>query len=313
MEIHYNNEGTFKILQLTDLHLGAVPSNESDQKTYEGIEKVIKKETPDLLIFTGDILYSLEEHQASNPKESLKHFITFINQFEIPYAYTFGNHDAEEKVTRSELHAVFDKYAKFLINKKHIYTVKDRENYVIELHGSKTKEVKQVFYVIDSGDYSQTDYSYYAWVLFEQISWLKEKTAFYKRKDGVKNDLIFQHIPIPEYWLASQNILDGKFNEAKTTGSFSEINSEALDFQHAVFSPEINSGLFLEILLSNQIWGMFVGHDHDNSFDGIYKGIHLVYGQSSGYNTYGNEPKGARVIELKEFEQTVETYSVYYE
>lgn len=313
MKLRYTNEGAFKILQLTDLHLGAVPSNEWDQKTYAGMKKVIKETTPDLLVFTGDILYSLAKHRASNPKESLKHFIAFINQFKIPYAYTFGNHDAEEKVTRSELHAVFDKHAKYLVNKQHVYTVKDRENYVIELNGSKVDEVKQAFYVMDSGDYSHTDHSYYAWVLPEQIAWFKKKAVLYNQAAEGRHDLIFQHIPIPEYWLASQNIVAGVFNEVMTTGAFSGINPEAFSFQQAVFSPEVNSGLFLEMLLSNQIWGMFVGHDHDNSFDGVYKGIHLVYGQSSGYNTYGNEPKGARVIELKEFEQTVETYSVYYE
>lgn len=316
MELHYNKEGFFKIMQLTDLHLGEVPSNQEDKKTYAGIKKTIETNTPDLILFTGDIVYSSKEQSAAKTKESLQQFIEFINSFEVPYAYTFGNHDAEVNVTREELHEVFAEHAKYAVNKKHSFFVGNRENYVIELLSSETNEVKQIFYVIDSGDYSHTKHSYYAWVLPEQISWFKEIGKNYKRNDGQKNNLIFQHIPLPEYWLASQNMNDGVFNEAMTTGSLSsstETDPAQFSFENAVFSPEVNSGFFLEILLNEEVWGMFVGHDHDNSFDGIYKDIHLVYGQSSGYNTYGTEPKGARIIELSEKEQSVKTFPVFYE
>lgn len=316
MDVRYNKNGQFKMIQFTDLHLGEYPINEKDKKTYIGMKKIINETIPDLLVFTGDIIYSMKEHQAPNPKESFQYFIQFINQFEIPYAVTFGNHDAEENITREELREIFEQQAKFSVSKKQNVIIENRENYVIELLGSQSDEAQQVFYVIDSGDYSKTAHSYYAWVLPDQVTWFRETAAMYKRKDYMKNDLVFQHIPLPEYWLASQNIVDGHFNEALNvnwSNTSSETDLSKFPFEHAVFSPEVNSGLFLEMLLNEEVWGMFVGHDHDNTFDGIYKDIHLVYGQSSGYNSYGSEPKGARVIELMEKEQTVKTYPVFYE
>lgn len=318
MQLRYNEEGKFNILQLTDLHLGRYPSNEKDEKTFMGIKNIVEKNSPDLLIFTGDIVYSMDDHEAPNPHEMFKHFIKRINELNIPFAVTFGNHDSEENTTRKELQEIYQKNAMLKPDKKHVLIVEDRENYVLELKSAKNEEVRQGFFMIDSGDYSFTEHSYYAWVLPKQINWFTETADKYKKNDQVKRHLIFQHIPIPEYWLASQNIIDGAFNEdIQMNLTWTEETTEEpvleFPFKNGVFSPEVNSGLFLRMLENEEIWGMFVGHDHDNSFHGLYKDIHLIYGQSSGYNSYGSEPKGGRMIELDENKQSIETYSVYYE
>lgn len=319
MELKYNASGAFNIMQFTDLHLGQFPFNENDTKTLAGIKSVVTEYKPDLLVFSGDIIYSMAEHGAPNPKESFEQFIRFVNGLDTVYAVTFGNHDAEqeEQVTRSELRTIYNEQATRKVDQKYKAIIENRENYVIELFDSNNEKVKNSIYIIDSGDYSNTEHSYYAWVLPEQISWFNETAALYQQNDNVRRNLIFQHIPIPEYWLASQNIVAGQFNEdismnLNWTGE--QVNNEVqtLPFKNGVFSPEVNSGFFLEMLLNGEVWGVFVGHDHDNSFDGIYKGVHLVYGQSTGYNTYGNEPKGARVIELGESNQSIRTYSVLF-
>lgn len=46
--------------------------------------------------------------------------------------------------------------------------------------------------------------------------------------------------------------------------------------------------------------GVFVGHDHDNDFIGIDKGIALGYGRVTGADAYGELTRGARIIELYE-------------
>lgn len=317
MVLRYNPTGKFRIMQFTDLHLGAFPFNENDKKTLLGIEKEVKTYHPDLLVFSGDIIYSMIEHGATNPEKSFSEFITFTDSLNIPYTVTFGNHDAEEQITRSELRDIFEKQAKNAVIKNHSAIIADRENFTIELLGSNSDEVKNVFYILDSGDYSNTEHSYYAWVLPEQISWFKATASYYKRPEPEKKDLIFQHIPIPEYWLASQSIIDGNFHESidmilNGINSMNEFGTSKISFDNGVYSPEINSGFFSELVMNGHIWGMFVGHDHDNSFNGLYKGIHLVYGQSTGYNTYGTEPKGTRVIDLFEEKAPIETFSTYF-
>ena len=52
------------------------------------------------------------------------------------------------------------------------------------------------------------------------------------------------------------------------------------------------------MLLNGEIWGMLVGHDHENNFDSELFGIHLTYANSSGYQAYGDIAKGATVIEI---------------
>jgi predicted phosphodiesterase len=306
------------MLQLTDLHLGKHPSNALDERTFSGVKQIVEKTSPDLLLFTGDIVYSMEEHGAPNPREMFENFIEWVNALEIPYAVTFGNHDSEDNITREELREIYEQKAALKPEKKHIFLMDERENYVLELKSANSEEVQQAFFIIDSGDYSDTLHSYYAWVLPEQVRWFRETAKQYKKKDSIKRHLVFQHIPIPEYWWASQNILDGAFNESiemNLSWTEDETKEETSDFpfKKGVFSPEVNSGLFLQMLLNEETWGMFVGHDHDNSFHGIYKDIHLVYGQSSGYNSYGDEPKGGRMIALDENKKTIETYPVYYE
>lgn len=333
MAIRYNDEGRLKILQFTDLHFGSVPSNEADEKTYEKIEQLVKKESPDLIVYSGDIIYSMSDHGADNPRESFLKFIEFANSLGYPVALTYGNHDTEEKVSRDDLRAIADEKLTCHAEKSEIMLKNDRESYIIKIEDPNSSDESFVF-VLDSYDYSPNrDLSYYAWVDHDQINWFRDVVDKYDHKNGPKTDLVFQHIPIPEYWQASENIIAGEFKEGfaenlswlaasenmeqyETMEDFKEAAAKILEKssnlpEYGVCSPEINSGFFNQILNSN-VWGMFVGHDHDNSFDGIYKGIHLVYGQSTGYNSYGNA-KGGRLITIDNNSKEVSTEILFFE
>ena len=48
------------------------------------------------------------------------------------------------------------------------------------------------------------------------------------------------------------------------------------------------------------VMGAFNGHDHDNDYIGIFKGIALGYGRVSGWDAYGDMERGARIIRLYE-------------
>lgn len=318
MTLKYSESGVFRIMQVTDLHLGSFPANENDQKTFSDLQKMVSSQNPDLLIFTGDIIYSLEEHGVTDPEAVFTQFVEFINTLGVEAAITFGNHDAEGgRTTRKILRQIFEDKALLKAMKSETYLIDDRENYVLELKSSQSDEVRNPIFVLDSGAYSNTEYSYYAWLLPEQVDWYRKTAASYLQGDGIKRQLIFQHIPIPEYWLAANAIHSGAFNESlEMNKSWADINleedSESFFGKNYVGSPEVNTGMFFEMLRNGEVWGMFAGHDHDNSFVGLHKGIHLVYGQSSGYNTYGSELKGVRMIVLDEEEQTIKTYSVHY-
>ena len=73
-------------------------------------------------------------------------------------------------------------------------------------------------------------------------------------------------------------------------------------------ASEINSGIFAAAFQRGDVKAMFAGHDHINTFDGIYCGIRMGYDGSIGYEAYGardNDPghdrerlRGGRVFDI---------------
>ncbi len=78
----------------------------------------------------------------------------------------------------------------------------------------------------------------------------------------------------------------------------------------AISAPKINTGLFANMLLNGETWGMIVGHDHENNFDSTLFGIHLAYANSSGYQAYGDVTKGATVIEISKDPFEIKTRNI---
>ena len=280
---------TFKIVQFTDTHFGNLPHHEDDIKTFSLIDKVLRDEKPDLIVHTGDIMWS------EGVKDSDKVFqivMEYFNKYNTPLAITFGNHDSEEGITRSELREIYDKIITNKPEKKDSFIIDDKENYVIPL--SENGKELAYLYFIDSGADDRLGFGTYEWVLPEQVEWFRKTSDKYKKNDGVKRGIVFQHIPLPEYWQSKENILSGVQEET---------NEE-------ISAPKINTGLFANMVLNGETWGMIVGHDHENNFDSTLYGIHLAYANSSGFQAYGDVPKGATVIEITKEPFAIKTRNI---
>ena len=280
---------TFKIVQFTDIHFGNLPHHEDDIKTFSLIDKVLRDEKPDLIVHTGDIMWS------EGVKDSDKVFqivMEYFNKYNTPLAITFGNHDSEEGITRSELREIYDKIITNKPEKKDSFIIDDKENYVIPL--SENGKELAYLYFIDSGADDRLGFGTYEWVLPEQVEWFRKTSDKYKKNDGVKRGIVFQHIPLPEYWQSKENILSGVQEET---------NEE-------ISAPKINTGLFANMVLNGETWGMIVGHDHENNFDSTLYGIHLAYANSSGFQAYGDVPKGATVIEITKEPFAIKTRNI---
>ena len=268
---------TFKIVQFTDTHFGNLPHPEDDIRTFNLIDKILIEEKPDLIVHTGDIMWS---DGVKNSDKVFQIVMEYFDKYDIPLAITFGNHDSEEGITRSELRYIYDKTISNKPEKQDAVVINDKENYVITL--SDNGEDIAYLYFIDSGADDKFGYGTYEWVLPEQVEWFRHTADKNKKNDGIKRGIIFQHIPIPEYWQSKENILYGVQEETN----------------EAISAPKINTGLFANMLLNGEIWGMLVGHDHENNFDSELFGIHLAFANSSGYQAYGDVAKGATVIEI---------------
>lgn len=54
MHLKIDNNNEFKIMQLTDLHFGE--NDERDEKTIRMIQDIVRKEDPDFMAITGDLI-----------------------------------------------------------------------------------------------------------------------------------------------------------------------------------------------------------------------------------------------------------------
>lgn len=280
----------FKIMQLTDIHLGQLPFNLEDIKTLDMIRKYIMLENPDLIIITGDLIWS---EGVKNPAASYQQLINLLNEFPNPIAITYGNHDSEESLSRNDLRELEDKLVNIVEKENSFIDSRGREAYTVELF--KEEKLKNVCYFFDTGSMSPLDDESYDFVSIDQIDWYEKTRNSYKQNDSETEDLCFLHIPLPEYEQAGEKIKDGYFWEQNPR----------------IASPKLNTGLFSRFVLNDHIKFIFCGHDHDNNFVGEYLGINCVYGNVSGYNCYGDLPRGYRIISItdRQIETFVKLYS----
>ena len=75
-----------------------------------------------------------------------------------------------------------------------------------------------------------------------------------------------------------------------------------------------STGEFEALKEKGDILGVYVGHDHKNSYVGKYDGIDLGFTQSSGFNVYGNgKERGVRCFVIDENDpKHYETYTKTY-
>lgn len=271
----FREDHTFTIAQFTDLHWK--DNGVLDQQTRRLMEDILDAEQPDLVVFTGDVIYTGDvapgDPICKDPLQALREAVHSVETRGIPRAIVFGNHDTESGITREELiHAVLE----------YPHTVTQRGPVQLSGEGNYRLSIQNAaglsqfnLYFFDSGAYSPVPHiGGYDWVRSDQIEWYKKESL--QIRDASDEQplpaLAFFHIPFPEY----QQVWDTK----TCYGNF---------FEGSVSSSQVNSGLFTAMLEMGDIMGTFVGHDHINDYWGELHGIRLCYGRATGYNTYGKE------------------------
>ena len=312
MEFHEN----FKVMQLTDLHLGI----ESDlAKQLKFMCNSIDDADPDLIVLTGDnfmfaskgIVDALFKTLNNKCKElSEKDSNGYITKF----AVTFGNHDNQgdyyryyvnnsilKYVTEDGKEREFDKYAAFLDYEND--SLPGFANYFIDLVDDmkKSKEevdVKYRLHILDSNTYYFTGTEYdYDIIHIEQLDHV---TNIYNNatKDKDYIGLCFFHIPFYEFSEVRDQYLNSQNKELIGQGEFNEDVNDSY--------KENNS---YEVMRKANILSYFVGHDHINYGDFIYNAMSsnledkaiFSYGVKSTNQLYHYDYMlGYKLINLKE-------------
>ena len=152
----------FKILQLTDLHLGfGFISRKKDKLALNAVTKIIHKAKPDMIVLTGDSIFPFlpKAGTLNNRKQAYK-LMKFMDSFAIPYTLVFGNHDCEMGSTcnKEELAQIYKKgkYCIFTEGRKELTGV---GNFFINLTDSDGNALLPLV-MLDSNMYGEGGWFY---------------------------------------------------------------------------------------------------------------------------------------------------------
>lgn len=270
------------ILQLTDVHIRNDESK--DKMAFATIDELIRMSTPDLIIVTGDVTSEQKNEMA------IKTFAVYMESKKIPWAFTFGNHDAEGDWKKPHINDYLSSL-EYCIYERGDENVDGYGNYYYNVKNNKKDVVMSLLMMDSNMYYHDTEIGGYDNFHPNQIEWY-EKTVKGIAKDvngdetKVVPSLAFFHIPIFEareaYDLAKKEkrVLIGTRGEAEA-------------------SCKVDDMMFETMLRLKSTKGMYFGHDHMNDYSVEHKGIRMTYGNSDDHTIYFVPRKGGVVINVK--------------
>lgn len=280
----------FVILQLADVQLSKDLNENQEAESYEMIDDLIKRSNPDFIVLTGD-------NALYNDLEKIEKFADFLNSYDIPFSFVFGNHENDVKPSLKKIASVFEKKENCLF-KEGFKNVSGIGNYVVNV--VENGDIKYSFYMFDSHNYGfylpsdknqplgGTDWAY---IKKSQIDWYERTVKGINTAAGHSvASLAFFHIPLPEYrYFTPEQAIIGEQRED-------------------ICSPYKNTGLFAKMKELGSTKGVFVGHDHNNNFAFEHDSIVLAYGLKTGRTSYYDEElQGALVIR---FDKDMKDFSI---
>lgn len=280
----------FKILQLTDSHIGGgIFCIEKDKKALDAIFQTVKAVKPDLIVFTGDITYPFPVQSGNiNNMKTAKQFASLMEKMQVPWTMCFGNHDVESySLTNRE------KIADFYASSDLEYCIFRKNptdtdifgfgNQIINIRNSDNT-LNTSLVIFDSNAYVNGNMFKYDIIHDDQVEWYKNSIISLSTvengiaEDCVVSSLAFFHIPLNEYQTAWDLYTSGSDEVEYLYGvRDEEILAPTLD-------EDLPSGKLFEVMVAlGSTKATFCGHNHKNNFAIKYKGIQLSYSNSIVY------------------------------
>ncbi len=267
MEKKYNfrlrKDGSFRVLHLTDIQETMYPRKD----TVRLLHALIEAADPDLIILTGDQIkgYSplFRILGVRGAKMAMQWQADCLERHGIPFAVTFGNHDAQCGLSNEEQARVYRTFAHAICPNEGVGS----GTFCLSVKGDEAQEALRL-YILDSGN--KREKGGYLPPDPKVLGWLQNALKTFAAVPSV----VFQHIPLPEY------------KECKN-----------VKIQEPICSPDQNTGEFDILREHGNVLAVFCGHDHKNDFLGEKDGITLGYTPSCGFASYGpGAQRGGRLL-----------------
>ena len=300
--LKFGSGGKFKAVIFSDIQ-----ENTSDQNGIARLvgimERAIEYENPDLIILLGDNT----ELNIKDPEDDFRALLTQILapivNAGVPYAFVFGNHDDQsyysgQRTDKDAMLAVYQSIGDCRTTDPDP-SLFGTGTCKIPIYASGSNDVAFDLFMVDSNTYQNpiTASGGYDNPHADQLAWMAAN------KDAGVNSLVFQHIPMPEYY----NLLVEDANGEKTYGGkkyAKALNANATGHLGEFPCPPNagdNTGEFAALKSMGGVLGVFTGHDHLNDYTGTYDGINLTAVPGMTYFNYGDEEvRGYGVIDLNE-------------
>lgn len=138
-DLRFNANGKFKIVQFTDVHY--IFNDSRAEVAIERINEVLNAENPNLVMFTGDIIY------GKPAEEGIRTVLEQVSKRKIPFAVTFGNHDDEQGLSREELLKIIQRIPYSLTSTTRVFQVQPTLSYRSN-HPMDRRMLKSFMYLI---------------------------------------------------------------------------------------------------------------------------------------------------------------------
>ncbi len=288
------DDTVYSVLQVTDVHI--LNNEKKDAKAFKTITAMVEASKPDMIVVTGDVTSEKENFTA------FKTFCTFMEEFNIPWAFVFGNHEGldiayepgevldPEKIADKQTLSDYLESLDNCIYERGDENVDGMGNYYYNVTDENGKVITSLI-MMDSHSYDEENEGYDHFHE-NQVEWYENTIkSIAKEVNGdetkVVPSLAFFHVPMQEYRTG--------YDEAK--GTDKRLWGYRFEGEGC---PAVDDQMFEKMVELGSTKGCFAGHDHMNNYEVEYQGIRLAYGLSCDHNIYVVPLRGGKLIEIKE-------------
>ena len=322
------------ILQLSDPQIAASTEAEMDSRCYDYIRETVNATNPDLILITGDLLLGRDDVDGS----MLNKLIEVFEEFEIPWAPIFGNHDNESPMGVDWQCKQLEAADNCLFKQR---TLSGNGNYTVGI--TQGGKLKRVIFMMDTNGCGKASeetlknphFKINTGLGTDQVAWFQEVAAKINRvSPGMKYTFGFHMQPemfrvaLSQYGTVNADTINNPINID------THPNKKDTDFGYIGRDLKNNLDTNYSIYNSMKALGcdsILAGHEHCNSASVVYDGVRFQYGQKSstydranymkddgtivgaGYGATTGKPMiGGTVMKMSEADGSISDAYIYY-